>query len=405
MLQPCDSTLPYMLGGITLQRRCVDHTALVAHLIKCRLFQAAELDAHSLTEKGAASELLPQSIFGVKAPAMACTHFQHMSLSKDRSSINAACWLPDGRRLLTASAHGMFTLWSAFSFLFEATQQAHEHALHVAAWSHTGRLLLSADAAGVVKYWDTTLSNVKEFDAHPGSPIYAVSFCPTDGKFVSGADDGTVRVWDTSRAVCERLLPGANLEVCGGTVRSHRWDVKCVEWHPDKAIVASGSKDQSIKLWDPKMPREICSLHLHKGAVSQIRWHANGRYLLSSSRDQAIKLFDIRAMREVSAFRAHKREVSALAWHPVHPEVFVSGCLGGSVLFWTTATADPVAAALGTRSGGIPTNAHESAVNALLWHPLGHLLASASQDTATKFWHRVCPCEPHMAPAHVRADR
>ena len=37
-------------------------------------------------------------------------------------------------------------------------------------------------------------------------------------------------------------------------LRGHGADVKCVDWHPQKGIIVSGSKDsqQPIKLWDPK---------------------------------------------------------------------------------------------------------------------------------------------------------
>ena len=38
-----------------------------------------------------------------------------------------------------------------------------------------------------------------------------------------------------------------------------------------------------------------------------------------------------------------------------------------------------------------PCQAHESAVWSLAWHPLGHLLASGSNDHAIKFWCRSRP--------------
>ena len=39
----------------------------------------------------------------------------------------------------------------------------------------------------------------------------------------------------------------------------------------------------------------------------------------------------------------------------------------------------------------VPCQAHESAVWSLAWHPLGHLLASGSNDHAIKFWCRSRP--------------
>ena len=32
----------------------------------------------------------------------------------------------------------------------------------------------------------------------------------------------------------------------------HGWDVRCVDWHPQKGLLASGSKDNTVKLWDPR---------------------------------------------------------------------------------------------------------------------------------------------------------
>jgi hypothetical protein len=62
--------------------------------------------------------------------------------------------------------------------------------------------------------------------------------------------------------------------------------------------------------------------------------------------------------------------------------MFVSGGWEGSVNFWITTEDTPVASM---------ETAHESSVFALDWHPLGHILASGSNDHSTKFWTRNRP--------------
>ena len=87
----------------------------------------------------------------------------------------------------------------------------------------------------------------------------------------------------------------------------------------------------------------------------------------------------------MQVFRGHQREVQSIAWHPVHEKLFVSGGWEGSIHFWQTNDTVPVASM---------EAAHESSVFALDWHPLGHILGSASNDHTTKFWTRNRPGDP-----------
>jgi len=46
-------------------------------------------------------------------------------------------------------------------------------------------------------------------------------------------------------------------------VLGHGADVKCVDWHPHKSLVASGSKDtqQPVKLWDPRSGASLATMY------------------------------------------------------------------------------------------------------------------------------------------------
>jgi len=43
----------------------------------------------------------------------------HSSLNKIKHPVNVVKWTPEGRRLLTGSSSGEFTLWNGMSFNFE----------------------------------------------------------------------------------------------------------------------------------------------------------------------------------------------------------------------------------------------------------------------------------------------
>lgn len=152
-------------------------------------------------------------------------------------------------------------------------------------WSHNDNWMVTGDHTGYVKYWQSNMNNVRMFQAHK-EPIRGIryfwismqrntirpthirfcylwicqsSFSPSDNKFVSCSDDGTLRVFDFLRCQEERVL------------RGHGADVKCVHWHPHKALIVSGSKDnqQPIKLWDPKSGQALATLYasIHRYSV------------------------------------------------------------------------------------------------------------------------------------------
>lgn len=101
-------------------------------------------------------------------------------------------------------------------------------------------------------------------------------------------------------------------------MEGHGWDVKCVQWHPRSSVICSGSKDNLVKLWDPRTGSCLSTLYGHKNTVTKVSWNDNGNWLLTASRDQLIKLYDIRAMKELCSLKGHHKEVTSVAWHPVY---------------------------------------------------------------------------------------
>ncbi|XP_024399411.1 flowering time control protein FY isoform X2 [Physcomitrium patens] len=356
-----------------VHRRTVDYSSTVVRYIQNRTWQRDCRDAPALQPTSAAVvDMLPTVAYPDNPATSFTTKFVHPSTNKVRCSINRVLWTPNGRRLITGSQSGEFTLWNGQSFNFEMILQAHDLAVRSMVWSHNENWMVTGDDGGCIKYWQTNMNNVKANKTAHKEAVRDLSFSSTDLKFCSCSDDTTVKVWDFARCQEERSLTG------------HGWDVKSVDWHPQKALLVSGAKDNLVKLWDAKTGRVLCTLHGHKNTVLSVKWNSNGNWVLTASRDQTIKLYDIRTLKELESYRGHRKEVTSLAWHPFHEDLFVSGSYDGSIIHWLVGHEGPQAEV---------ANAHESSVWDLAWHPMGHILCSGSNDHTTKFWCRNRPGE------------
>lgn len=321
----------------------------------------------------------------------------HSSLNKVKHPINVVKWTPEGRRLLTGSTSGEFTLWNGMGFNFETIMQAHESAIRGVAYTHTDDWLLSADQTGIIKYWQTNFNNVKEIQAHDQQAIRGLAIAPTDSKFVTASDDQTLKIWDFASSQEESTLTG------------HGWEVRTVDWHPTKGLLCSGSKDHTVKLWDPRTGRCLSTLRGHKNPIAKTLFEpVLGNMMATCARDHTARIFDLRMMRDVLLLRGHEKDVTTMAWHPLHKNLLSTGGVDGSIFHWlldeqnaphgvapTTSpydSADPQNAPAQTIHPAHKLQyAHDFTVWTLDWHPLGHILASGSNDRVTRFWARPRP--------------
>ena len=339
-----------------------------------RVYQKHPWDNEMLqATSGAMLDFLPPVAYPHVPATSFATKFVHVSTNKIRTPVRVVTFMPDGRRLLSCSQNGEFTLWNGMSFNFETILQAHDCAIQAACWSKNENWLLTGDDAGRIKYWQTNLNNLKSVNAHT-EPVRGVSFAPTDLKFCSCSDDTTVRVFDFARAAPVHTLSG------------HGGDVKCVDWHPHKGLLASGGKDSLTILWDAggqegcRHPRAQ-----EPGDVSQVeRQRQLARHRVQGPDDQGVRHTDHEGVGKLPGTHEgrHRRGVAPAARDAVDVGAGTTApsCTGSSV-----AAKEECAAQV---KGG-----HEAAIWSMTWHPAGHILCSGSNDNTTKFWCRNRPGE------------
>src|SRR5271170_8100428 len=105
-----------------------------------------------------------------------------------------------------------------------------------------------------------------------------------------------------------------------------------VDWHPIKGLIASGSKDNLVKLWDLRTSRCLSTLHFHKSNVRMARFQPfTGNFLASASKDGTCQILDLHAMKDFKILRGHDKDVTSVPWHPIHTSLVVTDGFDGEI--------------------------------------------------------------------------
>ncbi|MCV3214580.1 hypothetical protein OGM63_13835, partial [Plectonema radiosum NIES-515] len=111
------------------------------------------------------------------------------------------------------------------------------------------------------------------------SSVTSVAFS-SDGKTVaSGSYDNTIKIWDISTGKVIRTLTG------------HSSYVTSVAFSSDGKTVASGSYDNTIKIWDISTGKVIRTLTGHSSSVTSVAFSSDGKTVASGSYDNTIKIW------------------------------------------------------------------------------------------------------------------
>ncbi|ORC88813.1 putative cell division cycle protein [Trypanosoma theileri] len=181
---------------------------------------------------------------------------------------------------------------------------------------------------------------------------------------------GSVYLWDAKTCSITQLPSQRppNGVICG------------VCWNEDGNLLALGTDDGSVEIWDVEMQRITRRLYQHVDRVGAISW--NGNNLATGSKDSTIRIDDLRDPLSSWTMRGHHQTVCGLKWSPDGVRL-ASGGNDNQLLIWDSRS-------FSTRSKpALRLNKHTAAVKAIAWNPIQHnLLASGggSEDKMLRFW-------------------
>lgn len=111
--------------------------------------------------------------------------------------------------------------------------------------------------------------------------VLSVAFSPDGALVASGSVDNSVRMWQVNG--------GALLH----TLRGHPFPVRAVRFSPSGALLATGSTDGIIRLWSVADSSLKFSLEGHAGWINGLAFSRDGQTLVSSAQDFTVRIWRV----------------------------------------------------------------------------------------------------------------
>ncbi len=278
---------------------------------------------------------------------------------------------PDGRFLVGAGRKGQINVWNA-DWKLQTIHPAPQFPLRSLSVAPDGSFIVIAGISGELQFWDTAdLSHIRTVSVL-NSPINAVKALGNGRVVVAGANEGSLFLYSVEGRQmqhfpgqsCVRSLSVNNKALAIGiqaqTIQLWNmddWDflegsipdgwINSIAFSPDGSMIATGSKDNVVKIWNAQTMGLAHTFIGHRLPVKSVAFSPDGSLLASGSSDKTVRIWDVNRKAEVKVL-AVPHWVQSVAFSEDGSRL-AAQLVNGDVLYWDLETFESSTDANGIR--------------------------------------------------------
>jgi WD40 repeat protein len=185
----------------------------------------------------------------------------------------------DYKQFFSIGISGRVRVWNATTGKLVWTLQGPKPPIRAAELARGGNLLaISLERENSVRLYQSDGRTQMELKGHRDF-VSGLAFSPDLRMLATGSMDGTIKIWNTSTGQHIFDLPG------------HMQEVTDVAFSQDGKTLASVALHESVKLWHLETQRELLSIEMPK-AGAFIDFTGNGRHLGITTEEDSIAFLD-----------------------------------------------------------------------------------------------------------------
>ncbi len=290
----------------------------------------------------------------------------------------AVAFSPDGRRVVSGSWDKTARVWDAHSGKELMAPAEQTDAVFAAAFSPDGQSIVTGSKDGTVQLWDAWSGvHQQTFDGHE-RPVFSADFSPDGRRIISGSDDETARVWDITTGKPLRVLKGHGSRIGSAAYSPDgQWIITGgggVRFSPDGEDIDFTAGDNAAKVWDATASGEVYTLKANDAPVVSVDYSPNGKLIASGSTDGAVRIWDLGSGRE-RWVRTNNAAVRSVAFFPDGRRM-VTGGRDQTATVWEVASGKEL----------FRLEGHTDRLFSVAVSSDGYWIATGSLDSTVRLW-------------------
>uniref|UniRef100_A0A7S1X1M1 Anaphase-promoting complex subunit 4 WD40 domain-containing protein n=1 Tax=Tetraselmis chuii TaxID=63592 RepID=A0A7S1X1M1_9CHLO len=292
-------------------------------------------------------------IWRVGEDAFEENHGHTLELAGHTDSVVALSFSSSGELLATGGMDGVVKIWDTSSGDLVQSLEGPGEAINWIEWHPKGDVVLAGSEDYSVWMWGARVGKCMQvLSGHSGS-VNCGKFTPDGKAIVTGSQDGSLRAWNPKTAEATVTLQGhspqgqafhpeglVSIAVSGdsqaalsgsedgsvfisnivsgrilGAMRGHEDSVESVDFSGFLPICASGSVDNTARIWDTATASSRLVLN-HPQAVNKVICSEDSALMYSSCLDGVLRCWDIRTGTCVRELRGHTQGILDMAVSP-----------------------------------------------------------------------------------------
>jgi WD40 repeat protein len=197
-------------------------------------------------------------------------------------TLRSLCWSVDGERLVSGSTDGTIRVWDVESgdTVLGPIKTGHQWVFVVIYSPDTTKIATGGHNENALKIWDAKTGNLLSKIKH-NQTIWSLAWTSDQKKLITGSERGSIRIFDTATWQPIAILEG------------HRSDVNVLSLFKNDRLLASGSDDQTARLWNLDTNLQVGPPLQHERIVYSAAISADGKQLVTGCRNENAYVWDI----------------------------------------------------------------------------------------------------------------